>query len=406
MAGEVPKGWRQKRMDEVARIVGGTTPPSDNLSFWGGSIPFVTPTDLTALEGRYVRATERSISENGRRAAGLEILPPRSILLATRASIGLVALNDIPVTTNQGFQNLVPLKGTDPIWLYYAVTLRKGEFERLAAGTTFRELSRRSLRAVELLLPPLSEQRAVAGVLDAIDEAIERTEAGIAATETLRKALLQELDTEFERRSRESRHLVDMLQCVIDHRGKTPKKLGGSFVSAGVPVISADNIRGGRLEIGDNIRYVSPAMYERWMKIPLQQGDILVTSEAPLGQVAYVNAEADLCLGQRLFAVRPDSSRLSGLYLYFALQSSSVQRQLKRRSTGTTATGVRQSELLRTRILAPPLPEQERIATTLSAVEHRLDVEVAYRINLVALKSVIADALLTGRLRVKTMAEA
>ena len=101
----------------------------------------------------------------------------------------------IPVTTNQGFQNLVVKNGTDSLWLYYSMSSLRTELERRAAGSTFLEVSRDSVRSLPLLFPPLPEQRAIAAVLDSIDEAIERTEAVITATERLRDALLHELLT-------------------------------------------------------------------------------------------------------------------------------------------------------------------------------------------------------------------
>src|SRR5258708_918611 len=94
--------------------------------------------------------------------------------------------------------------------------------------------------------------------------------------------------------------LADALELLIDHRGKTPRKLGAEWLPHGVRVISAINIKDGRVD-DENVRFISRRFYSRWMPIPLAAGDVLLTSEAPLGQVAYLESETDACLGQRLF---------------------------------------------------------------------------------------------------------
>ena len=191
----IPDGWRQGRIADVAEVVGGTTPSRANAEYWGGDIPWVAPSELTELPGRYLDCSRESITEQGLQTTGLRDLPAGSVLLTSRATIGATAINRMPVTTNQGFQSLVPSRDTSALWLFYGVAARRRELERRGAGSTFREVSRDSVRSLPILIPPPEEQRAIATVLDSIDEAIERTEEVIAATERLRDALLHDLLT-------------------------------------------------------------------------------------------------------------------------------------------------------------------------------------------------------------------
>ena len=191
----VPDGWQVVRLGDVAEVVGGTTPSRANEHYWGGEIPWVVPSELTALRGRYLDASREFITRQGLETSSLRVLPAGSVLLTSRATIGATAINTLPVTTNQGFQNLVGVSGVDRLWLYYCVSAMRHELEKRSAGSTFREVSRDAVRSLPILLPPLAEQRAIAAVLDSIDEAIERTEEVIAATERLRDALLHELLT-------------------------------------------------------------------------------------------------------------------------------------------------------------------------------------------------------------------
>jgi type I restriction enzyme, S subunit len=175
-------------------------------------------------------------------------------------------------------------------------------------------------------------------------------------------------------RSDFSRVTVDeAVELILDHRGRTPKKLGGDFTDHGVQVISAKNVYDHRLHADESRRFVSPEMALRWMPNPLNSGDVLLTSEAPLGQAAYLNGSATFCLGQRLFGLRARPGVANGRFLYYALISPTVQARLHARASGTTAQGIKQSELRQVELDLPTLPEQERIASVLGALDDKVD---------------------------------
>lgn len=168
--------------------------------------------------------------------------------------------------------------------------------------------------------------------------------------------------------------LSELLEVLIDHRGRTPRKLGSNFVSKGVQVISAQNIVTGRLDLGATSRFVTSEVADRWMPRPLRPGDVLLSSEAPMGRVARVPHEAPrLCVGQRLFALRPKASVADSRYFAAALRSSWVQAQLAGRLSGTTAQGIRQSELRQVWVRLPCLAEQRAIADVLDALDDKIE---------------------------------
>jgi type I restriction enzyme S subunit len=167
--------------------------------------------------------------------------------------------------------------------------------------------------------------------------------------------------------------LGSAVERLIDHRGRTPKKLGGDFTQAGVPVISANNVHAGRVT-DDDARFVSYEMFRRWMPHPLRPGDVILTSEAPLGETAYWRSTGPVCLGQRLFALRADPKVADPLFLYYVLRSPGVQHQLHARATGTTAQGIRQAELVKVKVDLPALPAQKAIGEVLGALDDKIDV--------------------------------
>lgn len=175
--------------------------------------------------------------------------------------------------------------------------------------------------------------------------------------------------------------VADVISTVIDYRGKTPKKLGGDWSDSGYRALSAKNIKTGKIVQRDSIRYVSEDMYRCWMKEEIQKEDILITSEAPFGQIYYWDSVEKIVLSQRLFAVRINQ-RFYPKYIYFYMTSSSFQTELYGRATGTTVVGLRQPELLKCKILAPDYQEQKRIADTLWCLEQKININEAINNNL------------------------
>jgi type I restriction enzyme S subunit len=186
--------------------------------------------------------------------------------------------------------------------------------------------------------------------------------------------------------------LGDALDALIDHRGKTPKKLGADFTMRGVPVASASMVNGGVLNLED-ARCVSNEVFERWMPVRIQAGDVLLTSEAPLGRVAVVSSGEPLVLGQRLFGLRGKPGVLDSRYLFYALQTEAVQTELVGRSTGTTVSGIRQSALQDLRIPAPEFEQQKAIAEVLGI----LDAKIAANVSLASTASRLACQLVADR---------
>lgn len=175
--------------------------------------------------------------------------------------------------------------------------------------------------------------------------------------------------------------VADVISTVIDYRGKTPKKLGGEWGDSGYRALSAKNIKTGKIVQADSIRYVSEEMYKCWMKEEVQKEDILITSEAPLGQIYYWDSDEKIVLSQRLFAVRVNQ-RFYPKYIYFYMTSSFFQAELDGRATGTTVVGLRQPELLKCKIFAPDYQEQKRIADTLWCIEQKINNNEAINNNL------------------------
>lgn len=175
--------------------------------------------------------------------------------------------------------------------------------------------------------------------------------------------------------------LGELSELIIDYRGKTPKKLGGDWANNGYRALSAKNIKTGRIVQPETIRFVNEGMYRKWMKDEIARGDILVTSEAPFGQIYYWNSDEKIVLSQRLFGVRINQ-RYDSKYIYYYMTTPDFQSELYARATGTTVVGLRQPELLKCVVRCPDIITQRKIAAILSALDDKIELNRRISANL------------------------
>lgn len=167
--------------------------------------------------------------------------------------------------------------------------------------------------------------------------------------------------------------LEKTIDLIIDHRGMTPKKMGGDWGTEGYRAISAKSVKGGQIvnELQMNILPVD--LYKKWMKDEVQFGDILLTSEAPLGEHIIWKSHEKLVLSQRIFGIRTKKDVLDPFYFNYFIDSDYYKHELKSRESGSTVSGIKQSELVKTKILLPSLPEQKAIASVLSSLDNKIE---------------------------------
>jgi type I restriction enzyme S subunit len=191
--GEIPEGWDVLPVGEVVTAVGGSTPPTGEATFWGGDIPFATPKDLSKLDSPILLATERFITDAGLARISSGLIPRHSVLMSSRAPIGYLAVNDVPVSVNQGMIVMISEKGVSPWFMLGWARTNMEEIVGRANGTTFLEISKRNFRPIPLLLP----SRPIRDAFDAVAKPLyERITANLRQNETLselRDSLLPKL---------------------------------------------------------------------------------------------------------------------------------------------------------------------------------------------------------------------
>ena len=173
-------------MGEIAEIIGGGTPSTADPNNFEGSIPWITPADMTGYKNKFISAGARSISELGFETSGARWLPESAVLFSSRAPIGYVAIAARPLTTNQGFKSFLPSNGVSSEYVYYWLSSAKRYAEELASGTTFLEISGTKAALIPLPLAPASEQTRIVAKLE---ELLSSLDAGVAQLKAAQQKL-------------------------------------------------------------------------------------------------------------------------------------------------------------------------------------------------------------------------
>lgn len=160
--------------------------------------------------------------------------------------------------------------------------------------------------------------------------------------------------------------IENLIDALIDYRGKTPQK-----DNQGIPLITAKIVKNGRIDTPEE--FLAHDDYDSWMRRGYPQiGDVVLTTEAPLGEVAQISY-LPVALAQRIVTLRGKEGILDSTYLKYFLQSEIGQKRLSARETGTTVTGIKQSELRKVEITYPSFPTQRKIASILKSIDDKIE---------------------------------
>lgn len=186
--------------------------------------------------------------------------------------------------------------------------------------------------------------------------------------------------------------LGDCVELVIDHRGKTPTKMGGDWVDDGIRVISALNVHNGIIDNEDQIRCVSEEVYKRWMTEDIQRNDCFIASEgASLGENTIWDSEEKIVLGQRLYAIRTNPNILDPWYFAAYMQTSKFRLQIDQISTGSTVFGISQPVLLNVKLLLPDIIEQRKIGLLYKNIKRKIQTNNKINAELESMAKTIYD---------------
>src|SRR3989338_4289730 len=394
-AGEIPVEWEVASLGSICEVIGGSTPSTGEKKYWDGEILWATPTDITKLKGNAIASTEKKITEEGLANCAAKVLPVGSILLTSRATIGACAINTKPMATNQGFASLICGDNVYNLYIFYKIISLKDELERLANGSTFKEVSKSSIRMKEVALPPCSEQKKIAEILLTIDSAIEKISQLIEKKKELKKGLMQELLT--------GKRRVKVGSMKYEVGGKFKKTEIGE-ISDRWEIIKLENIL--TLNYGDGLPeekrkagvypvYGSNGVIGYHDTALVKGPGIIVGRKGTIGSVEW--SENDFWPIDTTYYTSTDKEKVNLRWLYYQLQIL----KLNKLNTATGIPGLNREVALNSSVPYPPILEQKKIAEILSDIDADIEQEVSEKEKMKQLKKGLMQVLLTGKVRVK-----
>jgi type I restriction enzyme S subunit len=339
------------------------------MGYWGGDIRWVTPADLSKLDGHYISDTPRTLTPSGLASCSATVLPAGSVLLSSRAPIGHVAITTKPMATNQGFKSLVPHADVlDAKYLYHWLNFKKEYLQSIGNGATFKELSKATVARVEIPLPPIKEQRRIAAILDQADALRTKRHQVLAHLDTLGQSIFSAIfgDPGMNIRGLPSRALSDWIdpERPITYGILMP----GPEVIKGVPYVRVADIQNGGINL-KTVRRTSASIAADYSRSTLRTGDLLMSIRGHVGRFAFV--PNDLAGGN----ITQDSARLavkdpeSAIYVRAAMESPAAQYWMARRTKGAAVKGINLGDLRVLPLLVPATSDIQQFAATMRNFE-------------------------------------
>lgn len=414
--------WRELSLGTLADITSGGTPSRDVKDFWGGDIPWVTPTDITACRSNYLHNSASRITEKGLFGSSAKILPPGSILFTSRATIGAAKISALPVCTNQGFKNITPSKLIDGKFLFYQIQRIRSDFERFAAGSTFPEINKADTARVAIHHPiSLAVQKKIASIISCVDAAIEKTEALIEKYQQIKAGLMHDLFTRGVlpdgklRPTREQapelywetgigwipkewtvRRNADLCQRICVGIVIQPTQY---YVEDGIPAFRSANIREHGID-KSNFVFISPVANNLLIKSQVRAGDIISVRTGYPGTSAVVPLEFDGANCIDILITTP-GGEVSSDYLCAWINSSFGKEQVFRQQGGMAQQHFNVGEMKELMVAFPDADEQVRIEKMINDFSAKLKKESDFLNKIRSQKKGLMHDLLTGKVAVR-----
>ncbi len=352
------KGWETKRISDVAVIVAGGTPKTKVSKYWDGEIAWITPADLGKLTNREVNITRRTITDEGLQKSSAKLFPEFSVILSSRAPIGHLAINTVPMATNQGCRGLVPKEDLDTIYLYYFLKSNVKLLNDLGTGATFKELSTKALGSVNIPFPPLNEQKQIVAILDQAFEAIDQAKANIEKNIENAKELQNSYKMKVFGKT-DKANFVEFDSIVNLTRGHNPPK--SDFIyEPKKGYVRFYQIRDGW---SDKYKVYVPDTSKLHR---VKENEMLMVAYRHIGKVFRgVNGAFNVALCK---ISNLDTSKLANDYLFELIPSSFIKDELLKISERSLIPSMSVKELAKLKVPLPPIEEQLKIVNQLENI--------------------------------------
>ncbi len=338
--------------ESLFRVESGGTPKSDVEEYWGGRIPWATLVDLPATDFiSEITATKRTISDKGLRESSAKMIPANSVVVSTRATIGRIAINRVPIATNQGFKNVVIEDSTRAVPEYVALALTKlvPTMQAWATGGTFAEISKSKFCELQIPLPPLEVQKEIVAEIEGYQKVIDGARAVL---DHYRPHIPIHPDWPiFE--------LSEVTTKITDGAHFTP-----TYVETGVPFLRVTDIT----ESNTSKKFIPQEEHDELIKrCRPEKGDVLYSKNGTIGIAKLVDWDWEFSIFVSLCLIKPKKELLDSHYLKCFLNSGTAYAQATARSKSGTVTNLHLVDIKTIKIPLPPLAIQQAIVAEIEA---------------------------------------
>lgn len=356
-----PVAWPLLELRNCCEIVSGSTPSRERPEFWGGDIPWITPKDLSRLNGTPFVEGSQYITELGYRSCSTRLVPPGTVLFSSRAPIGLVGIAARALCTNQGFKNLIPRAGVVTTrYLYHCMRWMAPYLAELGNGATFKELSKEAIARVKIPVPPMLQQERLATILDLGSELCRKSNSGAEIIRKFRRNAFLDLvgDPLTNPKGWPTSSIGEQLQSIQ----YGPRFYNQQYSEDGVRIARITDV----LESGDLDFSTMPKMsvsddgsLENFL---LKPGDLIVArSGATVGKVAMIYDGDPACIAGAYFIRLTFRERVKPVLARMTLESESIQMVIREGSRQSAQQNFSGPGLKRLPLPVPPLDLQRRL---------------------------------------------
>ena len=314
--------WEQRKLGDIADIVGGGTPSTGNQSYWDGDIDWYAPAEIA--DQIYANSSQKKITGLGYENSSAKMLPPGTVLFTSRAGIGKTAILTRKGCTNQGFQSIVPHRGElDSYFIFSRTEELKRYGELVGAGSTFVEVSGKQMAVMELMMPPtMREQQTIGGFFQQLDHLITLHQRKCALLFSPFQAFISMMFTT-STFSWEQRKLGDMMNVT------SVKRIHQSdWTDSGVRFLRArDIVAAAKNEEPDDYLYISKEKYEEYSTLSGKVGvsDLLVTGVGTIGVPYLVRNLEPLYFKDGNIIWFQNLDKIDGKFLFYSFSAEQIQ---------------------------------------------------------------------------------
>lgn len=347
--------WEQRKLEDIADIIGGGTPSTSNVEYWDGNIDWYAPAEID--DQIYASGSVRKITEQGLKNSSAKILPAnKTILFTSRAGIGKTAILSHSGATNQGFQSLVLKDGFNPYFVYSMSNQIKEKAEAIASGSTFLEISGKMLGKLEIMVPDKIEQDEIAKLFKNLDNLITLHQRKLEKTKALKAAFLSEMFP-FEGQHEPKRRFIGFTgaweQCKFkDIAEFNPKsEIPETFEYVDLESVVGTEMIAHRAVNKSN----APSRAQRLAK----QGDLFYQTVRPYQKNNYLYDKAydNYVFSTGYAQIRP---KVEGHFLLSYVQTNSFVDEIMSRCTGTSYPAISSSDM-EDMIISVPIDKGEQM---------------------------------------------